>query len=92
MNPQLYTVSLRAFAVRQICQLLDLNTPLHQSPYMTWLRDEVLAAYQETGPAIIAGLELASPGDAIALMHAFEHILGIDTQNHPHLSFGTPLA
>jgi hypothetical protein len=90
MNPRLYTVSLRAAAIRHIYQLLDANTHLHQSQYMTWLRCEVLAVYQDTGPAIIADLELASLGDGIALMCAFERILGIVTQNHPAISFGAP--
>jgi hypothetical protein len=92
MNPRLYTVSLRAAAVRQVSQLLDGNTPLHQSQYMTWLRYEVLAVYQDTGSAIIAGLELASPGDGIALMNSFEQILSIVTQNHPDLSVVPPVA
>jgi hypothetical protein len=97
MNPPL-NISFRAAVVRQTCLLLDANTPLHQSLYMTWLRDEVMTVNQETGPAIIADLELANLGDDIALMHAFEEILGIEqifgivTQNHPDLSFGTPAA
>jgi hypothetical protein len=92
MNLRLYTVSLRAVAIRQRCRQLDANTPLHQSQYMTWLRHEVLAVYQETGPAIIADLELASLGDDPALMHAFEQILGIVTQNRPHLPISAPAA
>jgi hypothetical protein len=92
MNPLMNTVFLRAAAVRQRCRLLYPTTPLHQSPYMTWLRYEVLTMNQETGSAIITDLELANPGDANALMHAFEHNLGIVTQNHPDLSFGAPAA
>jgi hypothetical protein len=92
MNPPMNTVSLRAAAVRQACRRFYPNTPLHQSPYMTWLRYELLTMNQETRSAIIAELELASPVDANALMHAFEHNLGIVTQNHPDLSFGAPAA
>jgi hypothetical protein len=97
MNPPL-NISFRAAVVRQICLLLDANTPLYQSIYMTWLRYEVMNENQETGPAFITDLELANLGNGIALMHAFEEILGIEhifgvvTKNHPHLSFGTPAA
>jgi hypothetical protein len=92
MHPSLRNAPLRAAAVRHTCQLLDANTPLHQSQYMTWLRDEVLAVYQDPGAAIIVDLELSSLGDAIALMRAFEQILGIFDYNHPHLSFAAPAA
>jgi hypothetical protein len=90
MKPPMNTVSLRAAVVRQICLLLDTNTPLHQSQYLAWLQREVLAVYRETGPAIITDLELASLGDGIALMQAFEQILGINTQIQPGMSVGAP--
>jgi hypothetical protein len=85
-------ISLRAHSKRLLCGVLEPDTLIYMSEYMSWLEKEILDAFPTGGAQVLAVIQVVSQGNAKARMRALEQRFGTVTLDDSGLSIAAPMA